>query len=158
MSAWMVSDAHIDLLATAWVQLIDPAADPQEIGQQLAHDCAASIASRYSNAKEERKQAFAYRFRQWPGNIDPEFLAKQVACYRYQACEGDWESRKSFTAVERLMGRLVAMGVDWDSQPLNSRRFDDYPWGVDEEHRNGGGTLAAPEATIIVIREQPRLI
>lgn len=154
MSAWMVSNAHIDLLATAWVQLIDPAADPQEIGQQLAHDCAASIRARYPSDTEAREQAFAYRFRQWPGNIDPEFLAKQVACYRYQSCEGDWESRKSFTAVERLMGRLVAMGVDYDGEPVNSRNFDEYPWGVDEEHREGGALLNAPAATVIVFRDR----
>lgn len=146
MSAWMVTDDHLDLLATAWLQLIDPEADPQEIGQQLARDNAASIRARYEDrhgaAHDAEVQAATWRFRKWEGNIDPEFLAKQVACYRYQSCETeDWEQRPSFAAVERLMGRLVAMGVDWDNDPTNSRRFDAYPWGVDVEHRTGGGTI-----------------
>lgn len=143
MSAWMVSDAHLDLLATAWVQLIDPDADPQAIGQQLARDCAASIRARYEDrhgcAAEAEAQAEAYRFRKWPGNIDPAMLAKQVACFDYQACETlDWKERPSFVACERLAGRLVAMGFDFQGEPMNSRRFDEYPWGVDEEHRTGG--------------------
>lgn len=164
MSAWMVSNAHLDLLATAWVQLIDPDADPQEIGQQLARDCAASIRARYEDrhgcAAEAEAQAEAYRFERWPGNIDPAFLAKQVACFRYQACEtADWKERPSYIAVERLMGRLVAMRVDYDAEPMNSRRFDEYPWGVEEEHRSGGGTIdPTPPRFVAVNDDLPRLI
>jgi hypothetical protein len=81
-------------------------------------------------------------------------LAKQVACYRYQACEtSDWKDRPSFAACERLLGRLIAMGVDYDRAPANSRRFDEYPWGVDEEHRTGAGTIdPAPVQLVLISR------
>lgn len=157
MSAWMVSDAHLDLLATAYVAFVDPDADPQALGQQLARDCAASIRARYEDrhgcAAEAEEQAEKYVYRRWIGNIDPLMLAKQVACYAYQSCETeDWPQRPSFAATERLNGRLLAMGADYERQDT-----DDYPWGVDYHPEDREAPEPQPEAARFVLHGSGRL-
>lgn len=137
MSAWMISDAHIDLLTTAYLRLCNPEVDPQAVGRQFADDCAASIRARYADrhgcAAAAEQQAADYQYKPWSNVIDPWLLATEIACYDYQSCETeDWKTRPSYVACEALNEKLKEQGVDWEKQP---RGVEHMPWGVDENHR-----------------------
>ena len=132
MSAWMVSNAHIDLLATAYVRLVDASADAQEIGAQLIRENSESICYRYSHYPEDcdnaRAQAADYTFREWPGEIAPRLLSKSVACFDYQACE--------HPAYEESEGKRIVAALEAKAPEFNSgSAFDALPWGVEESDR-----------------------
>ncbi|HEV2747739.1 MAG TPA: hypothetical protein VGW34_10640 [Allosphingosinicella sp.] len=140
MSAWMVSDAHIDLLATAYVALVDGTADPQRIGRQLLADNARSIRARYGDEQDPDAQVAAYRYRRWLGNMRPELLSKQIACLDYQSREFDeWPqsaSRRYLDALQWHCPKYDAIARDI---------ADALPWGIDEHpaaaRRVGAGAV-----------------
>lgn len=134
MSAWMVSDAHIDLLATAFVQLVDPAADAQKIGATLIGENAKSINYRYSHSpefwQEANEQRDAYQYREWRGDINGPLLSKSVACFDYQACEHpDYEQSET----KRIVAQLEANAPEFDDDAADS--WSEIPWGVEEDDR-----------------------
>jgi hypothetical protein len=127
MSAWMITDAHADLLATAYRQLIDMRADPQEIGRAILEQNARSLRTRYEDrhgiAGEGEAQAAAYVYRRWQGNVGGEFLNKQAACALYQACEtGDYAETPGGRALQALLDATGGDECKW---------CDGDPWGVD---------------------------
>lgn len=145
MSAWMLSDAHADFIATAYLKFIDRGADPQKIGQQLLRENCRSLAALYEERHgidtEALAQAAAYRYQPWRANMDPQNVSKQARCADYQCCEhGDaW--------TESASGQLIAALIDCTGgreAPLS----DFYPWGIDEhpEHAAAPQPEALPPA------------
>lgn len=131
MSAFMLSDAHADFIATAYVQFIDAQADPQAVGRELLEENARSLRALYAErnglADEGEASASAYRFQPWRGNIAPENLNKQARCAAYQCCEHgeEWTASASGQRIAQL---IEATGGGGDDKPLS----DAYPWGIDE--------------------------
>ena len=126
MSAWMISDAHADLLATAYVALIDPQADPQLMGRELLFENAKSLRARYGdNTNFDRCELYVYH--PWPLPLSTTLVSKAAACADYQCCEHDgWgisASCKALTALEQLQPYWHALG-------------ERMPWGIDEAHRH----------------------
>lgn len=142
MSAWMITDAHADFIATAYLQFVDPAADPQAIGQELLTENARSIRARYPHQEEWRAecdaQAAAYRFTPWRGNVDPENLNKQARCADYQCCEhGEaWAASASCAQLEAMIAKTGG-----HERALS----DEYPWGIDD-HPGAAPQLEEPPA------------
>lgn len=128
MSCWMITDAHADFLATAYLQFVDDSADPQTIGQAIltenARSCRARYDDRHGMAAEGEAQAAAYVYRRWIGNIAPANLNKNARCAAYQACEHDeWEQSSAFAQIQQMMDATGGGDCAMD---------DDYPWGIDE--------------------------
>jgi hypothetical protein len=129
MSAWMISDAHADFLATAFLRLVDAGADPQLIGRELLEENARSLealyADRHGVAQDGRDQAAAYTYRRWTGAIEPSNVLKQARCAQYQSCEhGDaWTASASARRLAQLI--VPAGGYEADLS-------DEFPWGIDE--------------------------
>jgi hypothetical protein len=124
----MISDAHADFLATAYLQFVNPAADPQTIGRALLIENARSLFARYEDrhgcAADGAEQAGAYLYRPWRGNIDPENLNKQAACADYQCCEHgvEWTGSASAARLAELIAATGGERHDW---------AEIYPWGID---------------------------
>jgi hypothetical protein len=145
----MVSDAHVDLLATAFVRLVDPAADPQAVGLQMLRHNARSIRARYSHnagfCDEADAQADAYRYQPWRADISPAMLSKQIACLNYQSCEFDgWEQCES----RHMLDQLQAHCPKYDD--LSRDAETGIPWGVDD-HPEPDTTVA-----LLVIFRRPQ--
>lgn len=139
MSAWMISDAHVDLVASAYVQFVDASANAQSIGAMLIGENAQSICYRYSHyaddCAEARAQAAAYEYRPW-GAVSRLMLLKALACLDYQSCEHDgWQTSAAKRIVSDLEAEMKLAGLpEYGANIL----FDDLPWGIQEEHRPGG--------------------
>lgn len=147
MSAWMITDAHADFLATAYRQFVDPSIDPQEFGHQLLVENARSLRARYENrhgmARDGEAQAAAYGFRPWAGNIDPENANKQAACAAYQCCEHDeWNASDSAQRLQMLTGATGGEGVKWS---------DFYPWGIDEHAEDAAHQVEEPPVILVAV-------
>jgi|TARA_Y100000815_G_scaffold141107_1_gene127663 hypothetical protein len=132
MSAWMITDAHTDFLATAYVKFVEPAADPQEIGRWFLIENARSLRALYDTrhgmAAGGDAQAKAYRYRPWRGNIAPGDLYQQACCAQYQSCEHGKAWQNSASAARLLQLRDAAMR---ESKGTAADDSDDYPWGID---------------------------
>lgn len=126
----MVSDAHVDLLATAYVALVDQSAEPQRVGQRMLRDNAISVATRYPCDREWivecQEQAEAYRYQRWNGELNLALVSKQIACLDYQSCEFDgWGSSLS----RRYLDALEWHCPKQDAIPTEV--YDRLPWGID---------------------------
>lgn len=129
MSAWMITDDHADFIATAYVRLIDPAADPQTIGRELLMENHASLAARYGD--NDFSQGKAYRFREWEGELDRVWINKAAICADYQCCEHrEWEPSASC----KRLAQLVAITGGEPGFPA-SAAYNAAPWGIEHEHR-----------------------
>lgn len=125
MSAWMITDDHADFLATAYVQLVDDAADPQEVALDLLRENMFSLQERYDEPLDDERLA-TYQYREWPGELDLGWVNKNAACADYQCCEhGSWGATQS---CHRLV-RLIEVSGGEGKYP------DSAPWGIDSEHR-----------------------
>lgn len=139
MSAFMVSDAHIDFLATAYVQHVNKAADPQLVGAALILENARSIEARYGGASggQAFAQAHAYRYRPWAEPLGSVVrVAKQISCLEYQSCEHDeWQSSKAQAILVDLLAALApkgeGAGKDWEHRS----GWDCAEWGIPEPPR-----------------------
>jgi hypothetical protein len=97
MSAWIVSNDHLDLLLTAalaW-DLINPAA-ADDTGRTLWRENLASVAYRYPADRDGERPGPAdfrdrdvdtYRFQRYPGRVDPEVVVAAASSLAYQSCE-----------------------------------------------------------------------
>ena len=131
MSAFMVSDAHVDFLATAYLRLVEADADPQQIGEIMIRDNARSIRARYGHNRQmcrgADEQAARYTFQRWTGPLDPLNISKQIACLDYQSCEFDgWFQ----SASRALLNKLQAHVPIFDDCLATER--DAHPWGIDD--------------------------
>ncbi|GAA4259848.1 hypothetical protein [Dactylosporangium darangshiense] len=97
MSAWIVSRDHLDLLITAAVAWsLTTTGDADDIGRTLWRENLASVAYRYPADRDGTRPAphgfrdrdvDTYRFRPYPGRIDPEVVTAAAASLEYQSCE-----------------------------------------------------------------------
>lgn len=143
MSAWMITDAHADFLATAYLQFIDPDADPVANGRELltenAHSLRALYEDRHGMAAEGEAQAAAYGYRAWRGNIDPDNLNKQARCADYQCCEHGAAGQAS-PSQARIAALIAATGGP------DRELCEDYPWGINWHPKDAPAPLPANRA------------
>lgn len=152
MSAWLVSEEHIDLLVTAglvkdydrgltWSTSPDRFA-PRELTQDIATvvggmlwaENYASVEKLYPDVREggqvpgqsdefEAEHTLTYTFTPIPGDIDWLVVLKAVSCYEYQSCEHDgWETSEAKRFGEALTHRAIS----------NLPGYDKAPWGFDD--------------------------
>ena len=114
MSAWIVSKAHIDAMLRFAIQhkvsmyadgrRLDPAAEPDQIGQALVRECVESVRYRYQDDTDETlpgpvdlywRQPYIYEPRGRMPTL-PEALSL-VLSYDYQSCEHpSWKRTPAF--------------------------------------------------------------
>ena len=140
MSAFMVSDAHIDALVTFAVRhqvsyrvngsRIDVTKNnAEEIGQMLVDENYRSLNARYSERTEEYfGKAPTYRLKITRAlavpELEPVVILKQCDCYAYQACEtDDWEKTTAFEIIKSIKGAAVSALPGYDAAP----------WGIDNK-------------------------
>lgn len=133
MSAWIVSEDHIDALVCGAIRFGVPfdgepvtPENATDVGQALWHENHKSVNYRY----DSREKTPVYRF-VGETTLRPMSLFKQCRCYDYQTCEHDgYES----SAAQRLMADLEAaclreLGMT-DDQASSSKDWDAVPWGI----------------------------
>ena len=141
MSAWVISQTHLDLIVSVAVDLKlfavlsegqeahITAENATQLGQMLWTENVRSVATRYrlgaDNAEHQAylKAIAAYRFHQFE-RVKPIAAVKLIACLDYQACEtDDYQTTLTAQALQRL--RLL--------QPTNVKgsAYEAAPWGVD---------------------------
>ena len=134
MSAWIVSNRHIDYLVTALIaaELIPPS-DATKIGRTLWRENLKSVAFRYpydhsgtrpGPTRFEDRDVDEYEWQETPV-LTGGALAKTVGCYDYQTCEHPtYKTSIAYRFVQDL-GRISNKDhVDYpDDVP------DDVPWG-----------------------------
>ena len=141
MSAWVISQTHLDLIVSVAVDLKLFAAlnEGQEthitvgnatrFGQMLWAENVRSVATRYRlGADNAEHQAYlkaieAYRFHKFE-KVKPIAAVKLIACLEYQACEtDDYQSTLTAQALQRLRLFLPAN--------VKGAAYEAAPWGVD---------------------------
>jgi hypothetical protein len=113
LSAWIVNRDHLDLLLTAAVgwKLTKPE-QSDETGRMLWRENLASVAYRYPGDHDgERpgpddfrdRNVHTYRFRPYPGRVDPEVVATAATSLAYQSCEHPgWQASAACQWVTRM--------------------------------------------------------
>jgi hypothetical protein len=125
MSAWIVSQAHIDVLVQALCEgEIVTAIDPDEVGQRLWEENYRSINARY----REDNHAPEYHYRRPAKKIVPSGVLYAAGCYDYQSCEHNayYDSEPC-----KWVGELNDMLRHHPDVEVNPP-FGKYPWGYDE--------------------------
>ena len=149
MSAWMITNDHADFLATAYVRLVDPAADPQAIGRELLHENMRSLSARYhSQVDWEALEVYAYR--EWPGELIASWVNKNAACADYQCCEHrEWAESDSVKRINALLEVTGGLTNEWP---------ESVPWGIEPEHRYFHAEMGAGRVRMILIDPTRRAI
>jgi hypothetical protein len=142
MSAWLCSQHHIAILATA---LADLGHDAQATGETLLRENERSLRARYDERAEsyfneagELTAPFVYDTRGFavrgPGVA---WLLKQVDCYAYQACEhAGWDASEAKQLCDEITAQIGGMSED-EAPALaldairSSREYNRAPWGTD---------------------------
>jgi hypothetical protein len=141
MSAWMVSNAHIDALvgARSLVPALGGGFDPPkpdfEIGRMLAQQNIRSLHTRYpGDAHEMYEAGLPNGYKPRPSTFrDPVVLLKACACYAYQSCESDdWDETPAADYISRLRAALLKLlGLGADADEANLSGYDSAPWGLE---------------------------
>jgi hypothetical protein len=142
MSAFLVSDAHLDALVTvALFGVAESTAasgrwfspyvfnrpvcvnSASRLGELLLRENEASVNARYPNDKTAPAPAYAYPFNRLPVKpIGAVAALKLVKCYEYQACEHDgWDASDAKKFCSHLTSSLI------NSLP----GYDAAPWAID---------------------------
>ncbi|WP_147366902.1 hypothetical protein [Aurantiacibacter zhengii] len=147
----MITNAHADLLATAYVQQ-NPDADPQAVGHAILVENARAVRSTYEDrhgaAADGEAQARRYRYRPWRGNIEPDFLHVQACCANYQCSDG---LGFHTTFAGEVIARLIIRTGGFEREMPEG-----YPWGVDCHPEDGPALkaqLAAMERTASIVEQ-----
>lgn len=147
MSAFMVSDAHIDVLIdcakqfarasrhelrwhfgnpSTWNALRD-GENETEVGRMLLGENARSVAHRYREAQDPAALTYVYHAT-GRAQYSPGEALKTLGCFSYQACEcDDWAQTEAHAFCEALKDMILHVAVPYP---------DGTPWGWDEEHLN----------------------
>jgi hypothetical protein len=150
MSAYVVSDTHIDAMLTViahgpvnserdaqqwrdamrWANVLpDANSEPKpeqltRIGAMLLRENIASVEARYPQDKGKLGDAAAYLYHVADRpNVVEAF--KLIDCYEYQACEHDgWKTSAAAALCNKLRGNLISSLPGWDAAPWgwNKRR------------------------------------
>jgi hypothetical protein len=142
MSAWVVSEGHIDTLVMGLVVhgLVGPGEDRAAVGQMLWDENVRSVNHRY----DEQDEAEPYTFRPIEVVLEPYGLLKQVKCYQYQSCEHpEWEGSEAMrltdglvravldrTGERRHRGKIERLEWNDPAAYWNHPAYDAAPWGV----------------------------
>jgi hypothetical protein len=138
MSAFMVSDKHIDALVIFAVRhnvsfrvngnrVNVTKTNAEEIGQQLVDENFRSVNARYAERTEGYfGKAPTYKIEITKAlskpDLEPVVVIKQCHCYAYQACENDnWEQSAAFEIVNAIEAAAVRKLPGYDAAP----------WGID---------------------------
>ena len=138
MSAFLVSDSHLDAIVTVALFGVSeaPAKSGQwhlpwfgnpsrrvdlynanALGEMLLRENEASIRARYPSDKTPPAPAYVYTVRFLP-LISAVAALKLLSCYAYQACEHDgWESSAAKRFCDSLRGSLIACLPGYDAAP-----------------------------------------
>lgn len=100
MSAWVVTNAHIDVLVNAAAEYgVLSEAQPQRLDQELWHENVRSVNYRY----REHDTTPTYRLTTTEAPLHPLAILKAINCYQYQSCERpDWPESRAYQITERL--------------------------------------------------------
>lgn len=134
MSAWLVSEAHIDALVQAAVVdgLVEVRA-ATATGRMLWRENMLSLAYRYDDPIDE-EALDGYRFEGIEAPLDDAVILHLAECYRYQTCEHvGWsgsDAARLTAALTSLIGaRHPAWPRDGAGDPIPP---GDLPWGIDD--------------------------
>ena len=128
MSAWIVSDAHIDALITyahsGGYDRVNRPETETELGQILVNENYRSVNARYRN---EYGEPHRYTFKPYIDKpLKPVVVIKLCNCFDYQACEtDDYPKTPAAHIVESIRDRAIS----------NLPGYDDAPWGLDPDER-----------------------
>lgn len=148
MSAWIVSQAHVDALVNAampsgsdklryhhegeW-QVVEYG-DKDNIGQMLVDECVRSVSHRYPGddvaAGELPGPTDAYYLQPYkhriPGAALPAvWILSAIHCFDYQGCEHpEWPDSEAYAF-------LKALEAHWIRKVPG---YSDAPWGLEDEH------------------------
>lgn len=102
MSAWTVSNAHIDVMVNAAAEYnLLSGKDPQTVGQMLWRENYRSVNARYG----ERTRTPHYVLSTTEAPLLPAAVVAAVRCYSYQSCEhAGWQA----STARKLSDALVA--------------------------------------------------
>jgi hypothetical protein len=144
MSAWLVSNAHIDVLINGLAQyaVLPADTDWKTIGQTLWTENNRSVNYRYS----ERSHHPRYALHTTEAPLDAIAVLKAIGCYDYQSCEHPgWEKSRAHTLVRALEAKILAvhpdLAVEVPSRYELSRKvpaysvspeYDRAPWGFED--------------------------
>ena len=141
MSAWMVSEEHINVMvdiiargpshmdtnptSTSWEDAmqwsgITPRPGEVEIfdelGALLTAECLASIAYRYPQDQPDAGEPFRYRIPRRRPTIVEAF--KVFDCYKYQSCEHPgWETSRAAEICRKVKDTLIAKLPGYEAAP-----------------------------------------
>jgi hypothetical protein len=115
MSAFIVDNAHIDVLVNAIAQYgVTPnnarRVDYRALGQLLWDENILSVDHRYRESNPQDR----YILHTTEGNLDPLAVLKAVDCYVYQSCEHrEWEASDAHTWMTRLREAIYTTAPDY---------------------------------------------
>ena len=138
MSAFIVSDAHIDYLvsaAFAWRREVNndlyEQAEQNRLASMLKWANKVSVDYRYEGSKVyspeeiasvDRVPRLTYALK-GRGVLEMSKILKAIDCFEYQSCEiPEWEASPAFKFCERLRSAVIS------SLP----GYEDAPWGIDD--------------------------
>jgi hypothetical protein len=122
MSAFIVSNTHIDALLTAGlyesngVSWYITGADGNPEQRTLTHDNASQVGAillaenqRSVNSRyHENEPVGIYEFQELPGTPEPTTVLNAIRCYRYQSCEHDgWESSEAAQVIGAIESKMI---------------------------------------------------
>lgn len=130
MSAWLLSDAHMNALVEGAIRLgVIAPEDAQKTGAMLRRANTKSIRARYGDSRWDTPETYgrpAYRYRAPREPLSDVALFKNVGCYDYQTCEYDGYEKSPAARFVRLMRNALAVrGISYESPG-----YDEAPWGI----------------------------
>jgi hypothetical protein len=127
MSAFIVSNTHIDALLTAGLhkyngrdgdsvfwEIAGADGNPEyqilternasQVGAMLLAENQRSVNDRYDTDELEP----IYEFQELPGTPEPTTVLNAIRCYRYQSCEHDgWESSEAAQVIGAIESKMI---------------------------------------------------
>lgn len=134
MSAWLVSKRHIDCLTTAAIALgVTTKDEATEFGDMLWQENCRSLMARYGEKHiadgGDLPDPRSYNFEPYYTE-DLYFVAMQIDCYDYQACEhveyGESSARQSIDAMRGEIEKTLRLAMETIRL---SESYDQAPWG-----------------------------
>lgn len=115
MSAFIVSDDHIDFLVTYAIgggPSRVSGEQPQKLGQMLLEQNYRSVNWRYN----DNAAVPTYVFRPFTGPMTPVGILKACQCYDYQSCETeDYEKTDAARLVDAIRSKAIRSLPGWEN-------------------------------------------
>lgn len=138
MSAFIVTDAHIDALLTAGLAYTSPGspltwpvpsttppgeerltdATADRVGAMLLEANERGVNALYNSTAKETPWTEQYRFHRLSGKASPLLVLKAISCLEYQSCDApDWNLSEAFMFCAALRTRAVNRLPGFDDAP-----------------------------------------